>query len=77
MEGFELKYDYEEALRRLGKTTADVDEVRSALELEGDVPKSVTDKQVSKIKLKIPRKILNLVKSFFYFLMLVEVLVKL
>lgn len=50
MEWFELKYDYEEALRRLGMTTADVDDLRSALELEGDVPKSVTDKQVRKIK---------------------------
>lgn len=49
METFELIYDYEEALARLHKNTSDIDELRSALELESDVPKSVTDKQVSKL----------------------------
>lgn len=49
METFELLYDYEEALARLCKSASDVDELRSALELESDVPKAVTDKQVSKL----------------------------
>lgn len=47
MESFELIYNYEEALERLHKKTSDVEELRSALELEGDVPKSLTYKQVS------------------------------
>lgn len=49
METLELIYDYEEALARLCKNTSDIDEFRSALELESDVPKSVTDKQVSNL----------------------------
>ncbi|CAO1396893.1 unnamed protein product [Diamesa hyperborea] len=46
METFELLYDYEEALARLCRSASDVDELRSALELESDVPKAVTDKQL-------------------------------
>ncbi|CAO1404887.1 unnamed protein product [Diamesa serratosioi] len=46
METFELIYNYEEALKRLHKEASDVGELRRAVEMEGDVPKSITDKQL-------------------------------
>lgn len=44
---FDLDYDYAEALKRQGHKQSDVDALRNVVEKFADVPKSITNKQVS------------------------------
>lgn len=43
----ELEYNYQEALIRQGHKQSDVDSIRSIVQTYPQVPKAITDKQVS------------------------------
>lgn len=47
---FDLEFDYQEALERQHREQSEVDELRSLVEKHEEIPNSLTDKQVSKLR---------------------------
>lgn len=48
MKDIEMLFDYDESLKRLNRSQSEIDSLRNVLSVQNEVPKSITDKLVSK-----------------------------